>query len=430
MRTQTRSFQKFNIEYKAALWIIFVLALAVRLIALVLSSLIPALQRYIFWGDAVGYTQLAVNLLAEGSFKFNGGEATAFRMPGYPFFLALTYATVGSPFITQLLQIIADLVVMLCTLRISEYLFKDRVIGLLAMAVIAFHPVFILSTVTLYPESLGVLFTTLALLILVRSDNSIKSGLMAGTSLGASIYLKTNMLAVALLMLLVVGLKWFTSQGIKGFFKSTVPAILMIGLMMFPWIVRNWVVMGAFIPTTTSNGVNMYRGNNPLADGGAASNQPYVLPGMSEIESSKEFSRQAQEWIRANPVTFMRLLPAKAGHFVWLLALAASGTVQVNPLIFVILSILTVTFYGLVAVGGWLTYRLKLRWELALLLSPFLSLLFLSLLSYGGIRFSLPALPGLAVLMSVGSIYLVRRRFPESSGDCLTQQASMMNFPG
>lgn len=424
------SIQKYKIDYKGAVWIIFGLALAVRFVALVLSSLIPALQRYVFWGDAVGYTQLAVNLLTEGSFRFNGGEATAFRMPGYPFFLALTYATVGSPYITQLLQIIADLVVMLCTLRISEYLYKDRVVGLLAMAVIAFHPVFILSTVTLYAESLGVLFTTLALLILVKSDNSIKSGLLAGASLSAAIYLKTNLLIVALFMLLVVGLKWFSSQGIKGFFKSTVPAILMIGLVMFPWIVRNWMVMGAFIPTTTSNGVNMYRGNNPLADGGAASDQPYVLPGMSEVESSKEFSRQALEWIRANPLTFIQLFPAKAAHFVWLLALSASGTLQVNSVIFLFILILTVTFYGLVAVGGWMTYRLNLRWELALLLSPFITLLVLSLLSYGGVRFSLPAQPGLAILMSVGAMYLVRRKFPVPSGDILTHQANMNEFPG
>jgi 4-amino-4-deoxy-L-arabinose transferase-like glycosyltransferase len=259
----------------------------VRLFALVLSDLIPTLQPYVFWGDATGYTQLAVNLLTEGAFRFNGGTATAFRMPGYPSYLALTYATVGSPLIAQLFQIIADLVVMLCTLRISEYLFKDRSVGLIAIMVIAVHPVFILSSVTLYPESLGVLFTTLALLILLKSDNSIKKGLLAGAALSAAIYLKTNMLLVALAMLMVVGLKMYFSQGLKGFFKSTVPAILMIGLTMLPWVVRNWVVLGEFIPTTTSNGVNMYRGNNPLADGGAASNQPYVLPGMSEVESSK-----------------------------------------------------------------------------------------------------------------------------------------------
>jgi hypothetical protein len=80
--------------------------------------------------------------------------------------------------------------------------------------------------------------------------------------------------------------------------------------------------------------------------------------------------------------------------------------------VFGILLLLTLIFYYLVMVGGWVTYRLDLKWELALLLAPFLSLLILSLLSYGGVRFSLPALPGLAILMSVGLMYLVRRRFP------------------
>ena len=148
------SLQKTKINYRTAVWIIFGFALAVRLSALIFSDLIPALQRYVIWGDAVGYTQLAVNLLVEGSFRFSGGSATAFRMPGYPFYLALTYATIGSPVLAQFLQIIADLIVMLCTLRISEYLFKDKVVGLLSIVVIAVHPIFILSTITLYPESL------------------------------------------------------------------------------------------------------------------------------------------------------------------------------------------------------------------------------------------------------------------------------------
>lgn len=404
--------RRVHISNKAASWLIFGAALAVRLAAVILSNLIPALRQYALWGDAVGYTQLAVNLLAEGNFRFFGGAATAFRMPGYPLFLALTYATNGSPIPTQLLQVASDLVVMLLVLRIVEFLFKDWLIGWLAAAVIAFHPVLILSTITLYPESLGVLFTTLALFLLLKFDGSLKSGLLAGAALSVAIYLKTNLLTVAGLMVLVVGLRSWFSGGIWSSLRATMPAVLLIGLTLLPWVIRNWLVMDAFIPTTTSNGVNMYRGNNPLADGGAASNQPYVLAGMSEVQSSREFSRQAWEWMWANPVQALRLLPAKAGRFVWPLALAASGTIQVNPPVFGLVLLLTLLFYGLAATGAWVAWRSGLKWELLLLLAPLTALFLLSLLSYGAVRFSLPAVPGLAVLTSVGFVSLLKRKTP------------------
>ena len=264
--------RNYLVNYRTAAWVIFGIALALRAIALVFSNLIPELTRYVFWGDATGYVQLAVNLLTEGSFRFQGGSASAYRMPGYPIFLVITYAPIGSPVVAQFFQILADLLVLYFVLNISDFLFKDKLVGLIAITIIAIHPIFILSTIFLYPETLTILFTTIALSILLKSANSLKSGLLAGAALSAAIYLKTNMLLVATVMLLVFGLKWFFVQGGRGFFKAFVPAILVIGLMMLPWVVRNWLVMGEFIPTTTSNGVNMYRGNNPLVDGGSASN--------------------------------------------------------------------------------------------------------------------------------------------------------------
>lgn len=406
---------KDNHSYKLAIWIIFSGALLIRLAAVAMSSLYPPVQRLVLWGDAGVYAQLAQNLLLDGTFHFSGGSATAFRMPGYPFFLALTFATLQTPIVAQLIHVAADLLVMFCTLRMAEYLFKSSLVSLLAIVILALHPILILSNVTLYAESLGLLSTTLALLVLLRSENRLSSGWLAGIALSVGIYMKTNLLLVAMFMVFVAGCKWFSLQGIRGFVKAVFPPMLVIVLAMLPWVWRNWVVMDAFIPTTTSNGVNMYRGNNPLADGGAASDQPYVLPGMSEVESSAEFSRQAWEWIRANPGTFIRLLPAKAWHFVWPLALSASGTIQANALLTGVLFLITLVFYLLAAAGTWVCFRQSLVWEVLLILSPFIALLGLSLLSYGGIRFSLPALPGLAILTSAGLVLVLYRRLPNRS---------------
>jgi hypothetical protein len=55
------------------------------------------MQAFAEGGDAIGYTQLARNLLSHGSFRFDLGSPSAFRMPGYPLILAVTYVMWQTP---------------------------------------------------------------------------------------------------------------------------------------------------------------------------------------------------------------------------------------------------------------------------------------------------------------------------------------------
>ena len=67
------------------------IALLFRLLALFFSSKNVYFHRYIMGGDAVGYIQLAHNIVSYGFFGFNPENPTAFRMPGYPIILAVFY---------------------------------------------------------------------------------------------------------------------------------------------------------------------------------------------------------------------------------------------------------------------------------------------------------------------------------------------------
>ncbi|MBC7077136.1 MAG: hypothetical protein H5T92_02330 [Synergistales bacterium] len=160
--------------------------------------------------------------------------------------------------------------------------------------------------------------------------------------------------------------------------------------------------MRAFIPLTTSNGVNLLGGNNPESDGGYVFSGPYVLPNMSESDSDREYTRRAMDWIRSNPASFAKLLPSKAARFLWPLSLGTSGYIVVPRTISVLVLSITLAFYGFAVFGMWQLAVKKRFWETALLLTPFVSLSLISLLTFGASRFSLPAFPTLAVLASLG----------------------------
>jgi hypothetical protein len=160
--------------------------------------------------------------------------------------------------------------------------------------------------------------------------------------------------------------------------------------------------MRAFIPLTTSNGVNLLGGNNPESNGGYVFSDPYVLPNMSESESDREYTRRAMDWIKSNPASFVKLLPSKAARFVWPLSLGTSGYIVVPRTVFALVLSITLAFFGLAVFGTWQLVVKKRFLETALLLTPFVCLLLTSLLTFGAARFALPAFPTLAVLASLG----------------------------
>ena len=82
----------------------------------------------------------------------------------------------------------------------------------------------------------------------------------------------------------------------------------MVGLLL-PWTWRNARLFHAFLPLTTSAGVNLVGGNNAQADGGFVWSGPYVLTGMNEVDSQRQYTTLALDWIKSNPLAFLRLLP-------------------------------------------------------------------------------------------------------------------------
>lgn len=96
-----------------------------------------------------------------------------------------------------------------------------------------------------------------------------------------------------------------------------------ISLAMVPWIVRNYLFFGAFVPLRSNFGLELWISNNPLASPTFHDNdesrifeklhplqnkdEAYLMYQLGEVEYSKRKLDLAFQWILGNPGRFLRL---------------------------------------------------------------------------------------------------------------------------
>jgi hypothetical protein len=211
---------------------------------------------------------------------------------------------------------------------------------------------------------LALFFVTLATFLLLRTPDSIGTAVVVAVLLTLAVYLRHMLIAVSLLFLVAFALRFLLLPNRKALKLAAWMPLLIVAMLLAPWVVRNYVVLGAFIPLTTSSGSNLYGGNNPEADGGYVSSEPYVLPNLTEVESDRIFTERAFSWISSNPVAFAKLLPLKAARLFWGLSLGTSSSIEVPEPVFLAILLFTLTSYSLVLFGAWRLVLARHYWEL------------------------------------------------------------------
>src|SRR5215510_85150 len=173
--------------YGKLMWIIF-LAFAVRVVVRWLTG------ESSFWEN--GYTfffALAKNIAAGNCFTYEGGPATAFRVPLYPMFLAAV--TVGhQAFLPVLLaQSLIGAGTVLCGALIARELFGNSA-AIIAAILAAIYPYYVVHDTALQETSLYTFVMALAVLLLlrVRRSGSALTAAGAGLALGAAVLTRVN----------------------------------------------------------------------------------------------------------------------------------------------------------------------------------------------------------------------------------------------
>jgi len=216
--------------------------------------------------DAFYFSRIAENLI-EGN-GYVSTAARAYQPPGYPAFLALIYSLVGVRFdlARVVLAVVGALQCVASTVWASRL--GSRRIGYLAGIVMAIYPPFVRFPQTLFSETLylAILAVSMLALIRARSRPEILPWISAGILFGLAALTRE----MTLVMPAVVALwLWFAKRSMSG--QQCVIRWLVfttaMTLTIAPWTLRNYVVLGGFVPISTNAGINFYIGNNSKATG-------------------------------------------------------------------------------------------------------------------------------------------------------------------
>lgn len=278
-------------------------ALPTPLIALLVGAALRLAWVLVFpstpQSDGRTYLQLA-RALADGA-PYQTAGTFAYWPVGYPLWLAGWLQFVDVPGAVLLSQLVAYIVGFMGIYRLARRLRGEGAARIAAWS-FALWPNLLAQLAT--PEKESVVIALLPWVMLAVLDAAPKwSAFVAGLALGFAILVQPSL---QFLLPLVLVMYWLRLRGNSAF----LPALLITlgtAMVVLPWTLRNIAVLGAPVLVSTNGGENLYRANNPLANGGYTDVGEKDLSGLSELERDRQGRQLAVQWIRANPFDFLAL---------------------------------------------------------------------------------------------------------------------------
>lgn len=279
------------------------------------------------------YETIANNLLSGEGYSFRYLNTT-YWSSGTPLFAVLCagiYAVTNHSYLAVLVvQSLFSIALALTIFSIGKMVFSESV-GLLAAALVAFHPGFVYYDVfNLLPLSIdSFLIAVIALLLLkYRERQHVKTMLLLGAVIGIAV-LSRGISGVLLLLVLTYLFSFARRLSLKQRLKFAGCVVAAAFLVLSPWLIRNYVVHKQFVFISTSTGELFWRGNNKHATGTLSDKDKTKIlnlwptdfkdrvSSMSELEQKKFFETEAWRFIRENPAEATRLYLKKIYYFWW-----------------------------------------------------------------------------------------------------------------
>jgi 4-amino-4-deoxy-L-arabinose transferase-like glycosyltransferase len=307
---------------------------------LIITILITALILRIAWvlaiptqpiSDFKEFNRIAVSIADGKGFVGLDGKPTAYRPPGYIFFLAGIYSLFGpNDFIARLVNALLGVLTCWLTYILTIELFNKRT-ALIAALMIAIFPSLIAWTNILATENLFIPIVLSAMICFLKAVKLPKvrwswlflSGFLLG--IGVLVRPATLILPGILVLTLILRKRFriFSPQGIRELGKylliGSVISLLMLATVI-PWSIRNSIVFGHFILVSTEGGITFLSGQNAFS-----LTDEYSLDGpvfeqlnaekLDEISYDQRAYQLAFQFIRQNPWIEMRLIIHKFINF-------------------------------------------------------------------------------------------------------------------
>ena len=241
----------------------------------------------------------------------------SFRPPLFPYLWGLAYGITGGAYrpIRACQSVLGALACLIPFFVGSQVL--SRRVGVLASVFSALYPPLIWHSSNLMTEPLFILFFLLSVMLLIDGRRR-ESWIVCGAAGVAS---ALGILSRSVLVGFVPLAGFWLLAPAPSKKRLVLCAALWgaTGLTMTPWIVRNYLVYGVLVPTTTDGGHGFYKGNNEdtLSDP-RVEHMPEsfaFLGGLDELEINQRFYRLGREFIAKNPGALLRLAFAKFRRF-------------------------------------------------------------------------------------------------------------------
>jgi 4-amino-4-deoxy-L-arabinose transferase-like glycosyltransferase len=248
---------------------------------------------------------------------------SAYRAPGASVLWAGIYWLFGHRYApVRLAQCVLDTLTILLLYRIARICFGDAV-ALLAAGVYAVWPTALLYSSVLGSEPLYTFLFCWSLLLSLQfaEDPSWLRAVAAGVLLGLALLTRGNAVMMVALMI-PWGIIQFWKTPRLGMRACAIPLIAVV--MLFPWTIRNYRVLHAFVPIETGGGdvllgsYNRVVANDPLYYGYwvfptafLPEYAPQITAPNDEVERDRIEILLATRWMRDHPDKWWYLLESR-----------------------------------------------------------------------------------------------------------------------
>lgn len=376
--------------------------------------------------DQDRYLPFAESLWHGEGLVYNG-RPTAYRPPLYPIVLAPLVGLLGQGQLFYLSLVIIQAMMgglmtwfaMIAAWRLpncdsmgKSNSRKSTAAGLIAGFITACDPVLISQSSLPMTETLASLLVIWAL-ALALSDRYFASGIV----FGLSALCRPSLLACVVLVMLTRVWSSLGGHDLRKHIRQAVTLGIATFMILLPWGIRNWYVLGKPVFTTTHGGYTFALANNEVyydevlnGPSGAVWTGPRQqawmdaigpsLKGLSEPECDQEMNRRTWLFVSQHPSDFLRACMKRQQHF-W--AVMPSSQVY-GQKIRVLSAIWTIPFWMLVITAGF--KKSTWQWPALASVGVVFGLASVHLLYWTDLRMRAPIVPALAVLASESLVFL------------------------
>ena len=337
-------------------WLIFLVAVGVRLIAMALIQHFALGSESAIWETGPEMVNVGASIAAHHGFSSPFGSdtgPTAWLPPVYPYLIAGIFRLAGTRsnaagLIILTLQAVFSGLTCLTVYHLARRIFGEKFAAVAAWAWALFPYAVVVPVLFIWETSLSAMLLSIAVLLSLDLPNR-KLGISITAGVIWGIAALTN---TALLSIMPFALFWSFRRGsVRVLGRAALIVVGIAFLVVAPWLVRNWRTFGVLIPVRSNFGEEFWLGNHEGSTGRIAYGAG-PLENKSELERYRQLGevdynhhrqQEATKFIAHHPAQFVRWTLYRAAYW-WF------GVGESAPIFFFYCALGALTIPGVVLV--------------------------------------------------------------------------------